>query len=230
MAVLDSWHEASAVALGQPDRHERRRAFHAARRHSRLVRALRVLLPVAGGLAVLAFSVVTRFALPGDLDLSAARLSVTPNSIIMDNPSLTGFDSENRGYSLSADRAIQALARPEQVRLENIEATVSVAGRGTASVTAESGDYDNAESTLKLYGGIAVDSSDGYALRMSNADIDFGRGTIASANPVTVRYGESQTTGQSLAVTGGGQLIVVEGGVRTTLMPPKRFPAPASRE
>jgi lipopolysaccharide export system protein LptC len=226
MALQESWLEGSALADGLADRQQRRRAFQAARRHSRLVRRLRFLLPVAGVVAVVAFSVATRFALPGDLDLSVARMSVTRNAIIMDNPELTGFDSRDREYSLSADRAIQALARPNQVRLEDIKAKVTVAGRGTATVTAGAGDYDNAESTLKLFGGIEVDSSEGYALRMTDADIDFGGGTIASPNRVTLRFADSETTGGAISVTGGGQVIVMEGGVRTTLMPPKRPAAP----
>jgi lipopolysaccharide export system protein LptC len=201
---------------------ERRRAFQAARRHSRLVRRLRILLPAAGILAIVAFTVATKLALPGNIDLSMARLSVTRNSIIMDNPHMTGFDADKREYTVSADRAIQALTDPDAVRLEEIKATVTVQGQGTATITAESGDYDNKESTMQLYGGIAVNSTEGYTLRMSDADIDLRGGTMKSPNPVTVSYQDSKTTGQSISVTGGGKSIVLQGGVHTTLMPPKR--------
>ncbi|MDQ3559046.1 MAG: hypothetical protein M3453_07650, partial [Pseudomonadota bacterium] len=60
----------------------------------------------------------------------------------------------------------------------------------------------------------------------TDADIDFGGGTIASPNRVTLRFADSETTGGAISVTGGGQVIVMEGGVRTTLMPPKRPAAP----
>ncbi len=226
MVLSASW-QTPALPAGLADRHERQRAFLAARRHSRLVRRLRLLLPVCGALVILAFVVATRFALPQNLDLSVARLSVTRNSIIMDRPHITGFDADQREYSVTADRAIQALTNPDAVRLEEIAATVTVAGQGTALISADSGDFDNQESTLKLFGGIAVDSSQGYSLRMSDADIDLRAGTMKSANPVTVGYEDSTTTGGSISVSGGGQVIVLDGGVRTTLMPPKRSPAPA---
>jgi lipopolysaccharide export system protein LptC len=222
------WQAASAPVAAFPDRHQRRLAFQAVRRHSRRVRRLRVLLPLAGGLVVLALGVVTRLGLPADLDLSMARLSVTRNSIIMDHPHLTGFDADKREYSVEAARAIQALTRPDQVRLEEIRATVTVAGQGTATIRAASGDYDNAATTLKLTGGIAVDSSQGYALTMQDADIDLRNGTMRSANPVTISYQDSRTSGQSISVTEGGQNIALEGGVTTILMPPKRAPAPAA--
>jgi lipopolysaccharide export system protein LptC len=148
----------------------------------------------------------------------------------MDNPHLTGFDADEREYSVQADRAIQALANPDRVRLEDIEANVTVPGQGTAKIAAEAGEYDNKDGTLRLEGGIAVDSSSGYALRMDGADIDLRGGTMSSSNPVSVRYQDSETTGQTISVTGGGRIITLQGDVRTTLMPPKRSAAPDARE
>jgi lipopolysaccharide export system protein LptC len=226
MDYSTTWREPAAFPIRFSDPHERLSAFRAARRHSRLVRRLRIALPAAGALALAALTIAAHLSLPANLDLSVAGLSVTRNSIIMDNPHLTGFDADKREYSVSADRAIQALANPDAVRLEDITATVKVEGQGTATITAESGDYDNGKSTLQLYGGIAVDSSEGYALRMSDAQIDLRGGTMTSPNPVTVSYQDSRTSGRSISVTGGGKSIVLQGDVRTTLMPPKRGRAP----
>lgn len=228
MALSASWQDTGGYPHAPAGRPARRRAFAAARRHSRRVGLLRVLLPLAGVLAVAGFVVKTHFALPGDLDLTAASLSVTRNSIIMDRPHLTGFDGDRREYSLLADRAIQPLSSPGQVRLEDIEAKVSAAGQGPTSITAEAGDYDHEKSTLQLLGAIAVDSAEGYRLRMSGANVDFGAETMASENPVSIGYADSEITGQKLSVSDGGKLIVIEGNVRTVLMPPKRAAAPAA--
>jgi lipopolysaccharide export system protein LptC len=226
-ALTAPWPEPREADPEAAERRRRRKAFRAAHRHSRRVRLLRVLLPAAGVLVVLAFVVATHFALPLDVDLSVAHLSVTRNGIVMDNPHLTGFDRHDRQYSVSADRAIQALSNPNAVRLTDIRATVGIAGQGTAKVTAEAGDYDHKSGTLKLQGGIALDSSQGYALRMYGAEVDFEAGTLVSDNPATVSYKDSQTTGQSISVSDGGAVIVFDGGVRTTLMPPKRGMEPA---
>lgn len=227
MVLADSWRDADAPPMerssGSPERQRRQRAFVAARRHSRWVKRLRVLLPVAGTLVVMVFVAATRLALPGDLDLSVAQLSVTRNSIIMANPHLTGFDADRRQYSVSAERAVQALTNPDKVDLEKIKAVVTVTGQGTTEVAADFGSYDNAQSALRLHGAIAVESSQGYGLRMNDAAIDFKAGTMSSPNPVTIRYQDSETSGDSIDVSGGGQVIVLRGGVRTTLMPPKRL-------
>ena len=231
MVLTASWQDAgprSSRATGGKAR--RRQAFAAARRHSRLVRVLRILLPVLGAAAIIGFVVLTRFSLPGELDLSSARLSVTRNSIIMDHPRLTGFDADGREYSVEADRAIQALTNPNQVRLEVISAKIVTISHGATTISAAFGEYDHGKSTLSLEGDIAVDSAEGYALRMEDAEIDFRNGTMISPNPVTVGYQDSEITGRELSVTDGGKVLVFEGGVRTLLMPPRRPPATSAPE
>lgn len=214
MALSAPWQDAAEPSRPVSDRQRRRRAFQAARRHSRLVRFLRIFLPAAGAFVIMAFVVVTRFALPDGLDLSAARLSVTPSAIIMERPRLTGFDSENQEYSVIAERAVQAMGNPNVVRLETITAT-----HAQTRISAESGDYDRAAGTLKLQGPIAIDSADGYAITMTDADVDFSAGTLVSPNPITVVQGTHTTVGQRLTVKDDGKVIRLEGGVRTTITP-----------
>jgi lipopolysaccharide export system protein LptC len=222
MAISASWQDVAAPKRPQSRRGRRSRAFLAARRHTRLVRILRVLLPVGACLAVAAFFVKVDLGLPGDLDLSAANLSVTRNSVIMDHPHLTGFAGDGREYSLSADRAIQPLSKPSQVRLETIEAKITTAERGTTSVTAEAGDYDHEKRAIKLLGPIQVHSADGYRLNMTDAEVDFQAGTLSSNHPISIGYGSSEVAGDRLSVGDSGKHIVIEGRVRTVLMPPKR--------
>ncbi len=57
---------------------------------------------------------------------------------------------------------------------------------------------------------------------MTDADIDFNAGTMRSDNPVTVIYADGEITGQRFRATEGGKRILFEGGVSTTIMPPKR--------
>jgi lipopolysaccharide export system protein LptC len=226
MAHSVSWQVAPA------DRGVRLRAFAAARRHSRLVRVLRVLLPVMGVVTVAGFVVVAHLRLPAGFDVAAARLSVTRDGIVMDRPHLTGFDREHREYTLAADRAVQPFTNPGEVRLERIDASVESAAGAITMIRADSGNYNQTKNTLNLSGAIKVDSADGYFLRLDDAEIDFSASTLQSKNPVTVGYGESRTTGNRLSVTDGGKLIVIDGDVHTTVIPPKRKaePSPAESE
>lgn len=218
MSASATWHDNQTPANAAT----RKRAFAAARRHSRRVRVLRVLLPMAGIGAVAGLVVLTQIGLPLDLDLTAARLSITPNAVIMENPNLTGFDSDQREYTVAAERAIQSLANPDQVRLEAIEATIAGDPSGTTKVTAETGQYDHSQRTLRLEGDVSVNSAEGYALRMKDVQVDFVAGTMQTDNPITVIYADSEVTSQSFQATDGGKRLLFGGGVRTTIMPPKR--------
>ncbi len=223
MALSASWQAAAA------DRGARARVFAAVRRHSRQVRVLRVVLPLLGVGAVVGFFVIARLAFPAALNLDAARLSVTRNSIIMDHPHLTGFDSRHHEYSIVASRAIQPLNNPGQVRLEDIQAKIESAD-GTTTITAEAGDYDHNKRLIRLLGAIAADTSSGYTLHLTDADVDLAGGTLVTENPVKIGYGDSTVTGKRFSASDGGKVIVVEGDVHTLLMPPKRAPAAAATQ
>ena len=224
-AASDSWGQGPARTRPARHRQGRFRAFRSARRHSFLVRRLRVLLPVAGVLMITGFAVATHFGLPGDLDLSTARLSVTSNGIVMERPNLKGFDQRNREYSVVADRAVQALTKPNEVRLDTIVATLGTTATGLTTVTAETGDFDRNKNTMKLHGAIRIESSEGYMVTMTDADIDFAAGTMSSPNATTMTHATQTTTGQRISVTEGGKIIRLEGGVRTDITPPPRDPA-----
>jgi len=203
----------------------RQAAFVSAERHSRVVAVLRKVLPFAGVAALLAFVVAARLSAPAGLDFTVAKTTIERNAIVMDRPVLTGYDTDNRKYRVSADRAIQNLTSPDQVRLEGIRAEVTVEERGGAVVTAKGGDYDNTRSTLALYGGLSLESDDGIRIGMKNADINFRSGTMVTKNPVTINYQDSETTADAMTATDGGNVIVLSGRVQTLLMPPKRKPA-----
>jgi lipopolysaccharide export system protein LptC len=221
---------ASTLPCSHPDtgpwpptvRGESHAAFDAARRHTRRVRILRRALPLSGGAILAAFVVASQLSAPEGLDLSVAAMTIERSAVVMDNPSVTGFDRAERQYRVSADRAVQKIARPQEVRLEAIEAEIQAPGRGAARIRAAVGDYDNSERRLRLSGGITLDSADGYGLALEDADIDLAAGSLVSARPVLVTYEDSETRAERLSVRDGGRLIVLEERVRTRLMPPKR--------
>ncbi len=207
---------------GARRREQRRRAYGAARRHSVLVRFLRLLLPVLGIAILAGIFAMSWISKPRRVDITIAGQTVSVNGIVMDRPTLTGFDDANRRYRVSAETAIQAIASPDRIRLNDIEAEVTLPDQGTATITAGGGDYDNKASLLQLIGGIFVDSTLGYQISLKNAEIDLKAGTLNSKNPVTIRYQDSEVTGDRFTILDRGDVIVLEGRVETRIMPPKR--------
>ena len=137
------------------------RAFRAARRHSRLVRILRITLPVAvvGALALTVlitwFNPLRMLKLPVNID----NLVVSGTQITMEKPRLAGFTHDARPYELSAEAAKQDLTKPDFVELQNLHAKVQMQDKSTVELSAAIGVYDSKSETIKLDRNILLSSS-----------------------------------------------------------------------
>src|SRR5574340_764819 len=92
--VIATSNDQSARAYWTTGRGNSERAFRAARRHSRIVRTLRVALPLAVALAVLGIVAVTYFnplRMLTRLPIDVGNLVVSGTRITMEQPRLTGF-------------------------------------------------------------------------------------------------------------------------------------------
>ncbi len=164
-----------------PYQGERAAAFAAARRHSKLVRFLRVAIlgGAAGAIAVLALIAV--FDPFGHIvaDLSIGSLSLDGTRVAMDRPKLAGFRKDGRPYLVNAERAIQDVLHPTMVELRGIDAEVGIAGNGASKVTAEMGVYDSATEHMDLSRNIHV-KSDEYDVRPAIGEHRFQGGASIS--------------------------------------------------
>src|SRR5437016_5027355 len=89
-------------------------AFRGAARHSRLVRLLRIFIPVGVVLALLGIALSSwlnplRFL--SDLPIDLGKLVVSGTKITMEAPRLAGYTRDNRAYELSARAAAQDITK-----------------------------------------------------------------------------------------------------------------------
>lgn len=191
--------------------------FAAAKRHSRLVRSLRVILPVIvalGGAAFLAtIYVVPKFA----SSFTHGKIDIQSNSLVMDAPRVSGFSGTRRSYELSARRAIQSLENPKVVTLEAIAARLGLETDAMANVGAGRGIYDSQAETLRLEDGISIETANGYQAKLTDARVDLKRGTFASDHPIELTSADSTIRGNKIEISDGGRRIMVTEGVTMTL-------------
>src|SRR5271169_2657711 len=115
------------------------RAFRAARRHSRLVRILRLAIPVAVLLGLTVISLITYFnplRMLTKLPVNINDLVVSGTKITMERPHLSGFTRDQRAYEFTADAAAQDLTKPDIVELHNIHAKVEMQDKTLMEMTA----------------------------------------------------------------------------------------------
>jgi lipopolysaccharide export system protein LptC len=195
--------------------------YRDARRHTGLVRWLKIILPALAGAMIVAF-LVTMKMVTGNIGelFSLAGITMDTKSLIMEKPHLSGFKGTEHSYEVVADRAVQDLANPKVVRLENIAAEFGLTSDVRISLDATTGVFDGDKEMLELTDGITVSSTDGYAAKLDQAHIDFRGRTLASQGPVEIRSNEGLVRARELSVTDRGKKIVFSGGVSVTYMPP----------
>jgi lipopolysaccharide export system protein LptC len=197
------------------------RAFRAARRHSRLVRFLRIGLPIAIVIAFVSLSLATWLnplrlltALPVNLN----DLVVSGTKITMEQPRVNGFTKDQRAYEFTAKAAAQDLTKPDIVELKNINAKIEMEDKSTMTMTALTGIYDTKKEMLQLEGDILLTSSNGNTGTLSEATIDVRKGNVISDKPVELEMLQGILNANRLEVVDSGTLIRFHGGVKMVLM------------
>jgi lipopolysaccharide export system protein LptC len=211
--------------------------FARASRHSRLVRALRIAVPMAVILAMAAVVGVSvfnpfRMLLPR-LPLDIGNLVVSGTKITMESPHMSGYTPDQRPYEVWANTATQDLTDPDHVDLHKLRAKVMMEDRSTVTLDALNGLFDTKEQLLDLHKDIFLQTSTGYEARMTQAHVDMGKGTVTSEEHVDVKLLNGTLTADKLRITGGGEVVRFEGNVvmnldKLTAGEASSAPAPAA--
>lgn len=210
----------TARAYWTMGRGDSERAFHAARRHSRLVRVLRVAVPVLVAVLALAAFLMTYFnplRMLGKLPVNVGNLVISGTKITMEAPHLAGFTRDARAYELSADSAAQDLTKPDIVDLKRIHAKVQMQDKSTVKLTALRGVYNSKGEMLNLEQDVEITSTTGYAGHLSEAVVDIRKGHIVSTKPVKVKLLQGTLDANALEIINSGDRLIFSGGVTMDL-------------
>lgn len=208
-------------AAGAVDRRDREAAFRAAYRHSRRVRRLRVLVPVA---AILLFSSVVFISWWDplkalNLPVSIGAISMSGSKVTMEAPRLTGYTADNRFYRVNAARAEHDITRANIVTLSAIDAEMQMEGGGAARIHASAGVLDTKTGEVELDRDVRISTTDGQSGRLGHARVDTRGGTVTSKGPVQLTSPRGEISSDSLRISDNGKVIVLEGTVRGSFMP-----------
>ncbi|MTI17774.1 LPS export ABC transporter periplasmic protein LptC [Rhodobacteraceae bacterium RKSG542] len=204
-------------AWTEEDERRQEAARKAARRHTRLVKVLRFVLPASG--ILIAAGVVGMVILQNILSgIGIGDIRLSADGLVMENPHLSGKDGD-RSYSVSADQAIQRITDPRIIDLDNIRAEVALSAQDKANITAATGTYDTGAETLMLRGGIKVDYSKGYTAEFDYLDIDMKSGKIKTSDAVAVQADGGSIDAGSMDFNQTDGILTFSEGVKMTLHP-----------
>ncbi len=195
------------------------RAFRSARRHSHVVRVLRVVLPALIVVATAGITITTYLnRLLAPLPAKFDSLVVSGSKITMDHPHMTGFTRDERAYDLSAAAAVQDVSKPNEIEMKSIDAKVQMQDKSTVRLKAPNGFYDSKKETLRLDRDIMITSTTGYEGRLKEARIDIRKGHVQSDRPVEMKMLQGTLNANRLEIVNSGELIRFDRGVHMTVM------------
>ncbi|MEC9368829.1 MAG: LPS export ABC transporter periplasmic protein LptC [Pseudomonadota bacterium] len=180
---------AGAGRQGVPSHAALMRAFDKAARHTRLVRILRIGLPL---LALLVFSLYLfsgRLTVTlGDMQASVERVEIRKDTLRMVNPKLEGANQKQGQYVITADYAEQDVGDPNTIRLTNVKSEMTESKRGWSRLSAPKGVFHTKLEQLELLGGIDIASSNGMKAHLLNASVDLRTQIVKTNDPVDVEF------------------------------------------
>jgi lipopolysaccharide export system protein LptC len=185
-----------------------------ARTHSRLVMALRWLLPtlILGMLGLLAAFVVSEA-----LRAAAAQPKELPSQIRMIGPHFIGRDDKGRAFNLASRLAVRDDADMQRVYLGQPVMVMDSDTPHPKTLTADHGVYDEDTRILHLTGHVRVDDAAASTVGSNEALVDTRAGTVTGVSPIAASGPMGSIQGGSYTATEKSGTVVMHGGVHAVL-------------
>jgi lipopolysaccharide export system protein LptC len=185
--------------------------------HSRRVKRLKVILPLAAlaiSLVFIAVSIVRTY-LPENLTVGGVKIE--NGKIVMEKPAVSGRNSDGISYTMLAERALQDIKQPDLITLQTIKASVPVSKDLLASVTAIEALYNRTGDSLVMTEPFRIDLSSGIQAKFESASLDVKAGRMETQRPVSIATKSASILAQSMKMTDKGRTILFNGKVKVSI-------------
>lgn len=152
---------------------KRRTTSAKAAARSKLIRRLRIILPLMAAALVIALFQNMRSDTPDEAFLEDFTLDVTPEQLEMANPRFTGVDGSGKPFEIVADTAVRAPEEQEALSLSNPKA-VTQGDDAKTVVVAREGLFQSEKKILQLDKDVTVEHTIGdgfYTLKTPAATV-----------------------------------------------------------
>lgn len=191
--------------------------------HDRVVRWLRIVLPMGVG-ALFAFMSIAPLTIASDLSfvLDKNKVEVAKERMRVTEALYRGEDSKGQPFSLHAGSAVQQTSREPIVHLRDLNASLGMR-EGPALLRADRARYNMDTEKVLVEGPVTYQSADGYRLVTRDVDVDLKTRTLASQGAVEGRMPLGTFSGGQISadlpqrivrLTGRTRLHIVQGAAR----------------
>jgi lipopolysaccharide export system protein LptC len=182
-------------------------------RRTRVVAAMRLILPATAALLLATLALWSRFGLDttsfrlglGDLDVGNV------NSLSMSNAHFEGIDQKKRPFTVSADKAIEVDEASDIIDLVSPQADMTLEDGAWLSLIADSGRLRRSKKLLDLTGQVDLFHDQGYELHTRNVHVDLATNSAEGHDAVQGQGPSGELTADGLQVQNSGTRITFLG-------------------
>lgn len=181
--------------------------------YSKTVSRLRWVLP---GIALLA--VLTLFIWPywHAHQISVSMVDNVPN-LMIENLNMTGLDTKDQPYALTATRALQAQNNKDIIRLENPTGEITLEDGTEVKGKALKGRLKESERKLWLGGSVILTHDKGYRFLSEEMNIDMDKSTAWGSQPVVIEGNFGSARGQGFNLYDAGEKMIIKGPAKASI-------------
>jgi lipopolysaccharide export system protein LptC len=192
-------------------------------RYSRVVNLLKYGLPLIALLVVLVV-----IGWPG-VQRETEGFRLTFSAFVQDqegapgmlNARFVGADKNDRPFVITAESARQNPKIEGFVRLDNLQADMTLNSGVWLTMTARQGDYNSEVRELLLASPVDIFSDVGYEFHAGDTIVDLKNNSAHSDQPVSGQGGFGNLQAQSFVMSDSGQRMIFKGAVKMVIIPSK---------
>lgn len=194
-------------------------AVRRARRHTLLVRLLRLVTPLLaiGAIAYYVASLQLNVGRAGPAGLRHDGVVLSTENLKMLRPRHDGFTKDRGRYVVEADSATQEFGNADMIHLDRLRSKLTKPDASWTSLTSRKGIMDTKKNQLQLIGNVTVISSSGMKARMSRAAVDLKAQHMRSDHPVVVEFPSGTVRSLRMELLADKRIVKFEGRVRVRL-------------
>lgn len=201
-------------------------------RHTRIVRWLKVALPLAA-LALLSTLFLVSNRISGDLDLPYSQVEIEDrlNEPRMTRPSYSGVTSDGASLTLSAEEARPDETGQGEASALRVKGSLKSASGGLVTLQSDSVVIDTEARQAELTGAVEIDTSDGLRIQTEGLIVALDIAHLQTTAPVIAEGPPGRITADRMALSDSGadtqsHVLRFNGHVKLVYLPQSRTPDP----
>lgn len=196
------------------------KAFRKARRHTALVKFLRIILPSASVvlLATYGISFEREFRIKDGV-LKVESFKYSSEILTAENPKYEGYNQDGSKYFVTAKLAEQDIKQTKPIKLTTISGTMTDGPGTITKLDADHGFYNTKNKILDLRKKVQVRSTNNMSADLTQAIVYTDKSRIVSNQPVLVTMPSGTVRGNRMNLEQKIRLVTFDNGVKTRLRP-----------